>query len=138
LIPNTETLHQESSRKKSSDQTGFTERRKLPAIYRRPSEMKSDTDLYRNEIGLYEPADGNVIAANELDIVITPLVAFDNRLNRVGMGGGCFDRSFAFLKHRKIFYRPKLVGVAFECQRVEKVNANPWDIRLFQIITDLS
>jgi 5-formyltetrahydrofolate cyclo-ligase len=101
-------------------------------------EMKSDTDLYRNEIGLYEPADGNVIAANELDIVITPLVAFDNRQNRVGMGGGCFDRSFAFLKHRKIFYRPKLVGVAFECQRVEKVNANPWDIRLFQIITDLS
>ena len=76
--------------------------------------------------------------ARELDVVITPLVAFDGEMNRIGMGGGCFDRTFAFLKRRKVYLRPKLIGVAFACQQIEKVNANPWDIRLFQIITDLS
>ena len=101
-------------------------------------EIDSDTELYRSDFGLYEPLDGKVIPVRELDVVITPLVAFDDAGNRIGMGGGCFDRTFAFLKHRKFYLRPKLVGVAFACQQIEKVNANPWDIRLFQIITDNS
>jgi len=99
-------------------------------------EMKSNTDLYPNALGIYEPMHGNVLPARELDIVITPLVAFDNALNRIGMGGGCFDRTFAFLKHRKFLFKPKLIGVAFACQEIEKVIANPWDIRLFHIVSD--
>jgi 5-formyltetrahydrofolate cyclo-ligase len=101
-------------------------------------EISSKTELIPNEFGLYEPLNEDVIPARELDVVITPLVAFDAARNRIGMGGGCFDRTFAFLKHRRVYLRPKLIGVAFACQKIEKVNANPWDIRLFQIITDIS
>jgi 5-formyltetrahydrofolate cyclo-ligase len=68
--------------------------------------------------------------------VLTPLVAFDEQHNRIGMGGGYYDRSFAFLKNRKQLIQPKLIGLAFDCQRVEKITANPWDIRLYSVITE--
>jgi len=57
-------------------------------------------------------------------------------MNRVGMGGGCFDRTFAMLKHRNSYLHPKLVGVAFACQKVEEISANAWDIPLFQVVTE--
>ncbi len=99
-------------------------------------EITPDTALYLNSFGIYEPREGKLIAARRLDIVITPLLAFDSCNRRIGFGGGYFDRAFAFLRHRTILYRPKLIGLAFACQKVEKIAANPWDIRLFQIITD--
>jgi 5-formyltetrahydrofolate cyclo-ligase len=101
-------------------------------------EIDADTALYRNSYGLYEPCDGDFISARELDIVITPVVAFDSRNCRIGMGGGYFDRTFAFLRHRNFHFHPKLVGVAFACQEVEEIAANPWDIQLFRIVTDVS
>jgi len=52
------------------------------------------------------------------------------------MGGGFFDRSFAFLKHKKRWLRPKLIGLAFACQKVDKIETNPWDIRLYSVISD--
>ena len=101
-------------------------------------ELDSESTLCRNHYGLYEPEDGEIIAAHELDVVITPLVSFDASNHRVGMGGGYFDRTFAFLRHRRSLFHPKLVGVAFACQEVEKITPNPWDIRLFQVITEES
>ena len=98
-------------------------------------EITADTTLYRNRYGLLEPDRGDLIAARKLDVVIMPVVAFDSSLHRVGMGGGYFDFTFAFLKHREHLLHPKLVGVAFACQEVEKIPANPWDIRLFRVIT---
>ena len=94
------------------------------------------TDLARNDYGLWEPVSGTLIEANELDVVVTPLVAFDARRNRIGMGGGYFDRTFAFLANRSHWLRPKLIGVAFECQRVQKITRNPWDIPVFCILTE--
>jgi 5-formyltetrahydrofolate cyclo-ligase len=64
------------------------------------------------------------------------VVAFDARRHRVGMGSGYFDRCFAFLKHNRQWQRPKLIGVAFECQRVEKIVPNPWDVRLYKLVTE--
>ena len=94
------------------------------------------TELAKNEYGLWEPVSGQRIDACRLDVVVTPLVAFDDDGNRVGMGGGYFDRTFAFLGNRNRWLHPKLIGVAFECQRVPKIARNPWDIPVFRVITE--
>jgi len=99
-------------------------------------ELKPKSALRRNVYGLFEPRDGEIVNANALDVVITPLVAFDHQNNRIGMGGGYFDRTFAFLKERKSFFRPKLIGIAFDCQKTAEIVPNPWDIRLFSIISE--
>ena len=99
-------------------------------------EITAESDLQRSSFALYEPLSGEFSNTDKLDIVITPLVAFDENMNRVGMGGGCYDRTFVMLKHRKSYLHPKLVGVAFACQEVEEINANAWDIPLFQVITE--
>jgi len=101
-------------------------------------EITAETSLHRNELGIFEPDGTPLISPRSLDIVITPLVAFDSRNNRIGMGGGYFDRTFSFLLHRHAYLHPKLVGVAFACQKVEEIGPNPWDIPLFSIITELS
>jgi len=96
-----------------------------------------DTQLVRNRYGLWEPDSSSLeIAAQDIDIVLTPVVAFDDERHRIGMGSGYFDRCFAFLRHRNHWLRPKLVGLAFECQRVKKIKPNPWDIRLYRVITE--
>ncbi len=101
-------------------------------------QLTSDTDLKRNYYGLWEPVNGRIIAADAIDLVITPIVAFDDKCHRIGMGGGYFDRCFAFLEHRRKWLRPKLTGVAFDCQKVRKITPNPWDIRLYQVVTESS
>lgn len=98
--------------------------------------LDRDTTLQRNRFGLWEPVSGVCVSSKSLDLVITPLVAFDTNNHRIGMGGGFFDRSFAFLKHKKRWLRPKLIGLAFACQKVEKIETNPWDIRLYSVISD--
>jgi 5-formyltetrahydrofolate cyclo-ligase len=99
-------------------------------------EITAETDLGGTSFGLFEPLSGALISPRKLDIVITPLVAYDKNMNRVGMGGGCYDRTFAFLRNRRAYRHPKLIGVAFACQEVEKIDANAWDIPLFQVLTD--
>lgn len=94
------------------------------------------SSLRRNTFGLFEPAAGSPLAAKNLDVVVTPVVAFDEKGNRIGMGGGYFDRAFAFLRHRKHFVRPKLLGAAFDCQKVTQIAANPWDIPLLAVFTE--
>ena len=101
-------------------------------------ELNAETTLVDNQYGLSEPQDGAIIAPRALDLVITPMVAFDGDCNRLGMGGGYFDRTFSFLRHRKFLFHPKLIGVAFSCQRVEKIAANPWDIRVFCVVDETS
>ena len=95
-----------------------------------------DTRIEQNSFGIWEPRSGREVAPNLIDLVITPLVAFDNDCHRIGMGGGYFDRAFSFLRNRRHWLRPKLVGVAFECQKVEKIEPSPWDIRLYRVITE--
>ena len=98
--------------------------------------IKRNTRLERNQFGIWEPVSGNEISPEKLDVVITPLVAFDEKLNRIGMGGGYFDRCFSFLQRHRHWLKPKLVGFAFECQKVEKIGPNPWDIRLYRVFTE--
>jgi len=93
-------------------------------------------ELALNHFGLWEPVHRNAIKTSRLDVVVTPLLAFDDQRNRLGMGGGYFDRAFAFLRDRNHWLHPKLIGIAFACQRVEKISPNPWDIPVFRIITE--
>lgn len=98
-------------------------------------EIRPDSEFASGPFGIQEPISGSVLAASLFDLVIVPVVAFDSDHHRIGMGGGYYDRTFSFLRHRKSFLKPKLVGVAFDCQKVDKIAPNPWDIRLFRIIT---
>ncbi len=99
-------------------------------------ELTPDTLLQRNAYGVWEPLTGDVISPKKLDIAIAPTVAFDDNNNRIGMGGGYFDRCFSYLRYRKNWLRPKLIGVAFQCQKVEKISPNAWDIRLYRVFSD--
>jgi len=99
-------------------------------------EVSANCDLVHSRFGIYQPLDGKLLTPRGLDIVIAPLVAFDAELHRIGMGGGYYDRAFSFLGHRNVYFKPKLIGLAFDCQRIEKISPNPWDIPVFQVITE--
>jgi len=97
--------------------------------------LQPETTIVRNRFGLWEPESDFEIEPEKLDVVVTPVVAFDNSCNRIGMGGGHFDRTFAFLGSKRNWLRPKLIGLAFDCQKVEKICPKPWDIRLYHVFS---
>ncbi len=77
-----------------------------------------------------------ISAARCFDLVLVPLVGFDDDGNRLGMGAGFYDRHFAFLRHRQAWHRPLLLGLAFEVQRLERLPAKPRDVSLWGIVTE--
>ncbi len=94
--------------------------------------------MIKNIYGIREPKliPANRRAAWALDLVLLPLVAFDALGNRMGMGGGYYDRTFSFKSLRKGMTGPNLIGLAHEIQRVEKLPIESWDIPLTSIVTD--
>lgn len=82
------------------------------------------------------PADARGDAAHWFDLVLTPLVGFDDSGNRIGRGAGFYDRHFAFLRHRRTWHRPLMLGLAFELQHVEKLPATAHDVPLWGIVTE--
>ena len=91
-----------------------------------------DTPMLKNKFGIWEPKLNvqNVLPLDELDILFTPLVAFDRQGNRLGMGGGFYDRT---LQHwQKSPFIP--VGLAHQCQQVEQLPTEVWDVPLHQIL----
>ena len=71
-----------------------------------------------------------------LDLILMPLVGFDLDCNRLGMGGGFYDRTLAYLRQRSRWRRPRLLGLAHACQRLERIEARPWDIPLDGVATE--
>jgi len=71
-----------------------------------------------------------------LDLVLLPLVGFDDVGGRLGMGGGFYDRSLAYLARRKTWRKPTLLGLAHECQKVERLAQASWDVPLQGTVTD--
>ncbi|MHB8623123.1 MAG: 5-formyltetrahydrofolate cyclo-ligase [Sulfuricaulis sp.] len=90
-----------------------------------------------NRFGIPEPAvpTRDLIRAQQLDLILMPLVGFGDNGNRLGMGGGFYDRSLEFLLRRR-WHRPHLLGLAYDFQRVDGLLADPWDIPLEGVITD--
>ncbi len=102
------------------------------------SPYREGDSLIQNRFGLAEPAAGNkIIPSWTLDLVLMPLVGFDDQGHRLGMGGGFYDRTFAFKQNS--VSRPKtpvLMGLAHHCQKVEALTCESWDIPLDYIVTD--
>jgi 5-formyltetrahydrofolate cyclo-ligase len=71
-----------------------------------------------------------------LDLVLLPLVGFDDAGGRLGMGGGFYDRSLAYLTRRQHWRKPTLLGLAHECQKVERLVQASWDVPLAGTVTD--
>ncbi len=89
-----------------------------------------------NRYGIPEPVDGRPLRARQLDLLLMPLVGFDLAGRRLGMGGGYYDATLAFMRHRRHWRKPRLVGVAYECQRVEALPDDPWDMPLDAVLTE--
>ena len=98
-----------------------------------------DTPLAANRFGILEPRTdgGEGMDAGALDVLLMPLVAFDALGNRLGMGGGFYDTT---LRANREAGRgqPLLAGVAHEIQRVERIDADPWDMPLDVVVTDVA
>lgn len=92
--------------------------------------------LVRGEFGIFEPASGPFVTIRQLDVVFMPLVGFDDAGNRLGMGGGYYDRSLAFMRGRRFASGPMLVGLALALQRVAHITPQWWDIALDAVITE--
>jgi 5-formyltetrahydrofolate cyclo-ligase len=71
-----------------------------------------------------------------LDLVLLPLVGFDRHGGRIGMGGGFYDRSLAYRGVRKKWHNPTLLGLAHECQQVDRLALASWDVPLKATVTD--
>lgn len=95
------------------------------------------TRLVANRFGIWEPdpEQANWIEPSALDCVLTPLVAFDRQCNRIGMGGGYYDQTFAFVAQAQPESSPLLVGIAHDLQRVERIEPKPWDVHLNMVVT---
>lgn len=94
----------------------------------------ADTPMQPNQFGILEPKLDvrAIIPVTELDVVITPLVAFDLMGNRMGMGGGYYDRTLA---NWQLKGKPLPMGYAHDCQQVTSLPCEYWDVPLPFIIT---
>lgn len=90
--------------------------------------------LVPNRYGIPEPRleKNSIMPIAELDIVLCPLVAFDSAGNRLGMGGGYYDRSLSSVAGKA---KPYLMGLAHELQKVPHLPSDSWDIPLSEITT---
>ena len=102
------------------------------------AEITPQSQFEPNHFGIPEPvvAVNELITASVLDVLLMPLVAFDLAGNRVGMGGGFYDRTLEFTREQPYDQRPKLIGLAHEFQYADTIEPSPWDIPLDGIVSE--
>ena len=91
---------------------------------------KFSEPLTINKYGIPEPEKSFLVYP---DILLVPLVAFDNKLNRLGYGGGYYDRLLEKLSKKKSIIK---IGLALSIQKIDKVPINRYDQRLDYIVTN--
>ncbi|RQW63759.1 5-formyltetrahydrofolate cyclo-ligase [Vibrio viridaestus] len=96
---------------------------------------QKDTEMVSNRYGILEPRlkKDDIIPVNQLDIIFTPLVGFDRRGHRLGMGGGYYDRTLEPWFNTGQGAIP--IGLAHDCQFVDELPIESWDIPLPKIVT---
>jgi 5-formyltetrahydrofolate cyclo-ligase len=94
----------------------------------------SDQELIPNHFGIAEPLVNDFINVNDLDIIFMPLTAFDNDGNRLGMGGGYYDRALAKLTNQATI----LAGLAYDFQLIPLCPKEAFDQRLKIVLTPTS
>ena len=94
-------------------------------------------EMQKNIFGIPEPLFDKATSCmpNQLDVVIVPLLGFDKNCNRLGMGGGYYDRSFAFKKNNPTKQQTLLIGFAHDIQLCGSINVEAWDVQLDAIVT---
>ncbi len=93
--------------------------------------------LRYNRVGIPEPQRQHaLVPGRRLDLVIVPIVAFGPRGERLGTGGGYYDRAFAYLRRRATWLKPRLVGLAYQWQCVDELVSHHWDVPLTAVVTD--
>ena len=113
----------------------------LPVLHRGEllfSPCRPDSEFLRNRYGIPEPITPRkeLFLPREMEVVAAPVVAFDPTGNRVGQGGGYYDRSFRFQRTRMHWRHPKLIGLAFDFQKTARLKASGWDIPLHRVVTE--
>ena len=98
--------------------------------------LNGHNTMTANRYGIPEPSDPSPLRARQLDVLFMPLVGFDHQGHRLGMGGGYYDATLAYLTRRCVWKKPLLIGVGFECQRVETLPHDPWDAPLDAALTE--
>jgi 5-formyltetrahydrofolate cyclo-ligase len=91
---------------------------------------KLNSNYHKNHFGIKEPNYTQLINTQKITLVFMPLVGFDEKANRLGMGGGFYDKSFA---NKNRF--TKVYGLGFDCQKITNLKVNPWDVALKGVIT---
>ena len=89
--------------------------------------------LARSVFGIEEPGHEETMPLRELEVLFIPLVAWDRHGNRLGMGAGYFDRALSTISNSNF---PQRIGVAYSIQQAECLRADPWDVRLHEVITE--
>lgn len=101
-------------------------------------EYRKGDPLWINRFGIAEPSVRRrpPVPPWGLDLILMPLVAFDASGNRLGMGGGYYDRTLAYLHRRETWHSPCLIGLAHEMQKVDHLQVQAWDIPLQAVVTE--
>ncbi len=94
---------------------------------------RQDLELVANRYGIPEPRGTAVVALKDVDLLIMPLVGYDRQGNRLGMGGGYYDRHLESLRESPT---PLRVGVAYSLQKIDTLENNMWDIPLHGIVNE--
>ncbi len=94
-----------------------------------PVQLDEPDNLIKGAFGIPEPEGKKIIDMNEIDIIVVPLVSFDEECDRLGRGLGFYDR---FLKG----FKALKVGFGFDCQKAENIPSEDQDIRLDRIVTE--
>jgi 5-formyltetrahydrofolate cyclo-ligase len=112
----------------------------LPVIHERPGrpdmvfrEWTRSGGMIDNRYGIPEPQGTVEIRVLEFDLMLLPLVGWDRSGGRLGMGAGYYDRA---LQPFVDSARPLRVGIGYDCQRVQVLPPEPWDIRLHGMVTE--
>lgn len=98
--------------------------------------FKKGSPMCRNQFGIDEPdcLPEHWLTAQHMDLILLPLVAFDEQGNRMGMGGGFYDRSLANIRQQK--KSTQLIGLAHEIQKTVSLEVQSWDVPLDAVATE--
>ena len=94
------------------------------------AEITANSILQPNKFGIIEPTNATICPLKNIELIILPIVAFDDFGNRIGMGGGYYDRTL------QNSHTQCLIGVAYSCQHHNNIPFDPWDIPLSMIVTE--
>ena len=91
-------------------------------------QIDSLENLIEGKFGILEPSGGEEIEISDIDLMIVPMTAFDDKCHRIGFGKGYYD---AILSSSK-----KKIGLAYACQKVDEIEVDDWDIDMDIVITE--